>query len=303
MKLKLLTIGLITVFTVILWVYVTFSGEHSTNITIPVNVVNIPENFMLSSLTDKEINLSLKGEGWQLAQISFGNDPELNISVVDKKTDQSVPVRTALGRSSWLSSGLQIVSVNPEQVEFSIEKIASKIVKIKHNLAVDLKPGYGFVSSIKISPDTVRIFGAKSRIDTISEVSTEHLSLKEVDQMTSTEINLQQLPNVRLNSGTCQVEFDVQKIVDKPFENVLIETIKVPRDKELSLYPSEVKVIIRGGINNLGKFSRDDFKLYVNFKDALADTMGFIIPQIDLPEYFNLVDIRPNKIDYIIKQN
>lgn len=302
MKIKLLTIAFITVFTIILWAFVTFSGIHSTNLYIPVNFVNMPEEFMLSSQSHEDINLSLKGEGWQLAQISFGLNPVLNIPVINEIKQQSVPVRAALGRSSWLSSGLQIVSVNPEHIEFTIEKIDSKVVEIEPNMSVELKPGYGFVSSINISPDTVRIFGAKSRIDTILVVNTERVVLKEVDEFTSEEINLEHLPNVKLNSDMCRVEFDIQKIVDKTFENVTIETIAVPKGKELSLYPAEVKVIIRGGINNLGSFSREDFKLYVNFRDALADTMGFIIPQIELPDFFNLTDIRPNKIDYIIKQ-
>jgi len=303
MKLKLLTIALISLFTIILWAFVTFSGEHSANLTIPVNVVNVPEEFMLSHLSHEEISLSLKGEGWQLAQISLGLNPTLDVSVLDENLKQSVSVRAALGRSSWLSSELQIVSVNPEQIEFTIEKISSKVVKIEQNLSVDLKPGYGFVSSMNITPNTVKIFGPKSRIDTILSVKTKYVELKEVDQFTSEEINLEHIPNTRLNSDLCRVEFDVQKIVHKTFESVPINTINVPRGKELSLYPPEVKVIIRGGINNLGSFSREDFKLFVNFNDALSDTMGYVMPQIELPEFFNLVDIRPNKIDYIIKQN
>jgi YbbR domain-containing protein len=302
MKLKLLTIALITLFSIILWAFVTFSGTHSANISVPVNVVNIPENYMLNSLSNESINLSLKGEGWQLAQISFGIKPELTISAMEETKGGTVSVRAALDQSSWLGSGLQIISVNPEYIEYSIEKIKSKVVKIENNLLIDLKPGYGIVSSIKILPDTVRIFGAKSRIDTISVVKTEAAPLKDIDNFVSEEVNLEQIPNVRLNSDLCRVEFDVQKIVDKTFENVPVETRKVPNNKELSLYPPEVKVIIRGGIKNLGKFSREDFKLYVNFNDALSDTMGYIVPQIELPEYFNLTDIRPNRIDYIIKQ-
>ena len=303
MKAKLLTITLITLATIILWVFVNFSGVHSTNLTIPVNIVNMPKNYMLNTLSDKTVNLSVQGEGWQLAQLSFGMNPELNIPVTDESKHKTISVRAALGESSWLSSGLQIISVSPEQIEYTIEKTKSKVVKIVNNISVELKPGYGRVSQIDFFPDTVRIFGAKSKIDTITKVHTENIELKDLDNFTSEEVSLEHIPNVRLNYEVCRVEFDVQKIVDKTFENVTIETVKVPRNMELSLYPPEVKVIIRGGIKKLGKFTREDFRLYVNFKDALADTMGFITPQIELPEYFSLTDIRPGKIDYIIKQN
>jgi YbbR domain-containing protein len=303
MKIKLLTIAIITLATIILWVFVNFSGIHSTNLTVPVNIVNMPKNYMLNTLSNKTINLSLQGDGWQLAQLTFGMNPELNIPVIDETKKRTIAVRAALGESSWLGSGLQIISVNPERIEYTIEKTKSKVVKIVNNLSVELKPGYGRVSPINFFPDTVRIFGAKSKIDTITKVNTENIILKDVDNIISEEIGLEQIANVRLNYDFCRVEFDVQKIVDKTFENVLIETVKVPRDKELSLYPPEVKVIIRGGIKKLGKFTRDDFSLYVDFRDALADTMGYIIPQIGLPDYFSLTDIRPGKIKYIIKHN
>jgi hypothetical protein len=127
--------------------------------------------------------------------------------------------------------------------------------------------------------------------------------LRDVDQFISEEISLEPIPNISFNSELCRIEFDVQKIVDKTFENVTIETIQVPGGQDLLLEPPEVKVIIRGGIKNLGKFNREDFKLFVNFKDALADTMGSVVPQIELPEYFSLTDIRPGKIKYVIKQN
>ncbi len=303
MKIKLLTITFITLATIILWVFVNFSGVHSTNLTVPVNIVNMPKNYMLNTLSQKTVNLSLKGEGWQLAQLTFGMNPELNIPVIDETKKRNIAVRAALGESSWLSSGLQIISVNPEQIEYSIEKTKSKVVKIVNNISIDLKPGYGRVSEINFLPDTVRIFGAKSKIDTITKVNTENIILKDVDNFISEEIGLERIANVRLNYDVCRVEFDVQKIVDKTFENVAMETIRVPRDKELSLYPPEVKVIVRGGIKKLGKFTREDFRLYVDFRDALTDTLGYIVPRIELPEYFSLTDIRPDKIKYIIKHN
>jgi YbbR domain-containing protein len=303
MKSKIITIPLITLATIILWVFVNFSGVHSTNLTIPVKIVNMPEKYMLNTLSNETIELSIQGEGWQLAQITFGSNPTLNIPVLDESKNKTVAVRAILGQSSWLSSGIQIVSLNPERIEYSIEKTKSKVVRIVNNVSVELKPGYGRVSEISVVPDTVRIYGARSRIDTITSVSTEDVVLKEVDQFISEEIGLEAMPNISFNSEFCRIEFDVQKIVDKTFENVIIETIQVPRDQELLLEPPEVKVIIRGGIKNLGKFNREDFKLFVNFRDALADTMGSVVPQIELPEYFSLTDIRPGKIKYVIKQN
>ena len=43
-------------------------------------------------------------------------------------------------------------------------------------------------------------------------------------------------------------------------------------------------------------------KAKINYKDAVADTLGGIIPEIIVPTHTKLIDIKPNKLEYIIKQ-
>ena len=72
MKRKIITISLIVSFSILLWVFVSFSGEFSITLNLPTQVIDIPENYSVSSMSADEVSISLKGQGWQLAQHTLG---------------------------------------------------------------------------------------------------------------------------------------------------------------------------------------------------------------------------------------
>ena len=59
---------------------------------------------------------------------------------------------------------------------------------------------------------------------------------------------------------------------------------------------------MRGGISQLSKMKNNDLNVYVNFEQAINDTTGAIEPIIDIPEFTSLIDIKPNRLEYIIKK-
>ena len=98
------------------------------------------------------------------------------------------------------------------------------------------------------------------------------------------------------------LSFDVQKIVDKSFEDISVEVKGVPPSRELLLFPSKITVTLRGGIKMLGTLKAEKIHAYVNFKNAFKDTLGVIEPTIEIPEYTKISNVEPKTLEYIIKQ-
>jgi hypothetical protein len=68
------------------------------------------------------------------------------------------------------------------------------------------------------------------------------------------------------------------------------------------LSPQKVSVVLRGGISQLSKMKNEDLKASVIFEQAINDTVGSIEPIIDFPEFTSIVDVKPNRLEYIIKK-
>lgn len=285
-----------------MWVFISLSGEYFYTVKLPVTFSNIPEGFAVSNYSDEEVSISLKGQGWQLAQMTLGSTPEFIVTVDGTSGEHRISLRNALDQNRWLSSAVQINEFSPDEIRYRIEELAEKKVPVVPNAVFNFKEGYGLVADSKVTPESVVVRGPRSIIQNLAEVQTEQKTYSSVDNTKTENVNLESLANIEYDIDRVQLSFDVQKIVDKEFQNVLVEVKSIPPSKNLTVYPERISVILRGGINLLGKLNPDEIKVNINFNQAIRDTLGFLVPNVEVPEFTQLVDTKPNKLEYIIQQ-
>lgn len=104
------------------------------------------------------------------------------------------------------------------------------------------------------------------------------------------------------SNPTVTVNLDVQKIVDKTFNNIYVKVNDVPRDRDVVLLPNRIDVGVRGGIDVLGRLDTTQFKAYVNYRDVVEDTIGSVAPHVGIPNHTTLIFIKPERLRYIIKK-
>jgi len=79
------------------------------------------------------------------------------------------------------------------------------------------------------------------------------------------------IEGISYSTTSFKVHCESKKLLRRPLSNVVIDPINTPPSKELELFPSKVDLVLRGGINKLGKLSNDSIKVYVDF---LAGAQG-----------------------------
>ncbi|OGU54770.1 MAG: hypothetical protein A2V66_08385 [Ignavibacteria bacterium RBG_13_36_8] len=302
MKRTIISIIFISIFSITIWTFISLSGEYFATIKFPIKVTNIPSNYAISNCSTKEVTLSLKAQGWQLAQLSFGINPDFMVPNTRKFGRHNVMLRNVLDVNDWLSSSIQVIEILPNRIEFDIENRVAKKVRVVPSMNLSFKPGYGLVSEAIISTDSVEVSGPVSVIDKIENVKTKFKKFENLDRKFSTNLEIEEVDNVEFSTTETVIQFDIQKIVDKTFAEISVETKNVPRTRELQLFPDKISVVLRGGINILGKLQQDKIKAYVFYRDALLDTAGSIVPRVEVPNKTLLIDTKPQRLEYIIKQ-
>ncbi|MGD8779833.1 MAG: hypothetical protein PVH88_12830 [Ignavibacteria bacterium] len=286
----------------LLWIFVSLDGEYFTTVDFDIKFTDIPEGFSVSSVSNEKINLQIKAQGYTLAKFIYGPKNDFNIVVKENERMQKINLFNELDNNPWATSSIQVNDISPTSIEFEVEKVDTKYVPLEPVLKLDFKSGYGLIGDIKATPDTVKINGPVSILAGINSLTTVSKPVTgiESNQKIVAEINVPEY--IESNIANCGIEFEVQKIVDKTFEEILIETKGVPRSKELIIYPAKIQVILRGGINILGQMSSDRIKAYVTYNQAITDTLGSLKPIVEFPDNVEFIDTRPNKLEYIIKQ-
>lgn len=299
MKKKVLNIVLISIFAVLLWGFISLSNEYNTVIKTDVKISNIPQEYSLSNISNEKLIIRVKGQGWELAKLVWGPDKDFEIPILDSGL-KNIKIRDYLETN--LPSTISVEKVVPENIEIEIEKSFTKKLPIKSNLILDFKDGYGRVSDIIIYPDSLEISGPKSIISEMNFVGTEVLEFEELEQSVTQKMNINKIPNVNYNIDKVNIEFEVQKIVDKTFEDILVKTTNVKLGQELILFPAKIQVVLRGGLNVLADLESEDIQAEVSFIQAERDSLGSLIPNVDYPPNTTLIKTIPSKLKYVIKQ-
>jgi len=302
MSKKFITIVFIVFFSIMMWVFISLSGDYFYTVKLPITFSDIPEGYAVSNYSDEDVSISLKGQGWQLAQLTLGSTPEFIINVDRSPGTHTIPLRNALDQNRWLSSAVQINEFSPDEIKYKIEELAEKKVPVKSNITLEFGEGYGLVADTKVIPESVLVHGPKSLVESLDFVQTESKVVTSVDKDLTETVNIEPISNVEYDIDKVKLEYDVQKIVDKEFHNISVEIQNVPPSKKLTVYPEQISVILKGGINLLGKLNPDEIKVSINFDQAIKDTLGYLVPNVIVPQFTELVDTKPNKLEYIIQQ-
>jgi hypothetical protein len=290
------------VFAIILWGSITLSEEYYANVEIPLKLTDFSDKYAISTELPKLITIKLRGQGWKLFSVNVGKDVSYNVSVNNEIGNQQVALMDYLTDNRWVLSEMSVIDIIPEKVAFSIEEKLTKRVSIVPELIIDFKAGYGLAMPVKLEPDSVTITGPWSLVDSLSSVNTNIIKLSSLDKMISKTIDFVKLPGTTFEKNFTTVHLDVQRIIDNQFDDIAVEILNVPPDRNVILLPNKVSFSVRGGIEILGKLDKDMFKAFVLYRDVVLDSLGSVIPRIELPENTELRFVKPERLRYVIKK-
>ena len=302
MKKKIPLIIISIAFSVIIWGTISLSEEYYANVNVPLKVIGFPNGYTIGNEIPENITIKLRGIGWKLFSVNIGKDVTYNISVNEDSGFKQIKLMDHLTDNRWMLSELDIIDIVPNSLSFSIERRVNKKLPIVADLSLDFKAGYGLAKQIVLEPDSVVIDGPQSVVNSLTEIKTKAIRLSSLDRFTIKNIDFVYLPGTSFGTRFVSVNFDIQRIVDKQFDDIDVEVLDVPPDRDVILLPNKISCNVRGGIDILGKLEKDQFRAFVFYRDVVLDTLGNVIPHIDQPFNTTLKYIKPERLRYIIKK-
>lgn len=302
MNRKILSIILVVVFSIALWASVTLSNYYFTTIKIPVKIVNVPSGYLATTSDTSKIRLRLRGEGWKLAYLMMSGAMEFAVSAGQDSGRKVFDLNESLSENQWLSSEYQVFSIVPGRIQFNIEKLHKKVIKVIPDINIEFANDYGLVAPINITPDSVTVYSTKTVLTSLDSILTERIEFRNVNKGLTERIGIKEISGLSLEQNSVYVSMNVDRIVDKKFEGIRVEVRNIPKDYSISMFPDNINIILRGGINTLGKMKEPELLPYIDFEQVLHDTTGGIEPNLTVPAFTSIIDIEPNKLRYIIKK-
>ena len=288
-------------FSFILWGSISLSDFYYTDIELKLVLTEFPYGYTSGSKIPDNISLRVKGRGWRLVSLNIGAESDFRVSVNGDSGQKVIGIASNLTNNRWILSELEIIDIAPDTIVCNIEKIVSRKLPVVPQLNLDFKPGYGLASEIIYSPDSILISGPAGIVRNMEQIQTQEIELASLDSKIQKIALLPTLRGFTYSSQSVKVSLDIQRIIDRQIDDIEVEVLDVPLDKEVLLFPNRIGCSVRGGIEVLGRLSRENFKSYVYYKDVVLDTLGSILPQIESPPNTTVLFTKPEQLRYVIK--
>ncbi len=294
---KLLSLALAA----LLWIYVDNIKEKERFLSVPLEIKNIPAEYIVSNsvpnsvkvvLKGKERNLALINENTIKAYIDFENNTKTRVKKIVKIDKDSIP------------HGVSVKEISPGIIEAGIESIEKKMVKVVPVIIEE--PPYGYeVEDVIIEPEEIGIKGPESLMTNIDSVYTKDINIGKLTETTVKEvgINLEDNKLSPVSDRVIDVKVIIKEVyVVKRINNIPIIPVNLKEGLKAVLKDSSVSVLTKIPKRIEKSFTSDQVFAYIECE--VIDEPGiFHLPVLFKTEWEGVTFIKfePRSIEIVIE--
>lgn len=294
------------VFTSILWLLIQFSKNYTKEVEVGVRYTNIPEGKIFNEDSDQTLRMTLNGNGFRLINHNW-KEPVLEFNVEDAIINEDEEYLFYVNKeSSILKSKLdfqgRVLALKKDTIRLRLDINQEKKIPIKINHNIQYAVGYGSDKGVEVTPDSVLISGALKVVDTIESISTKLLDLEglNLNYVSELELDIEQLPtNITVSPGTVQASVLVSKFTEGS-QKIPITLNNVPEGVEIKIFPKEISVVYRVGLDKYNEISERDFRVVADYAKASEESAFLTLELINKPTAIHDVRLQEKQIQFVV---
>lgn len=283
-------------FGIALWFFVMSTQDFQITMDVPVKLVRLPELLAVASKPPHTLPITVKGPAFDLIRMRWNymnKDSNAVSIIVDLQEAELGATRKHLGAKNFSAPGFPNVSfVEPSNqllfLDLELDTRIERNIPVKSNVVFEPAPGHIITDVPKITPEQIRVSGARDALTRIFEIPTDSVSF---DSLTANDnfkvsLNLETFPAyVTPSDSNVIISVDVQKLESKTFNKVPVQLIGRYNKDEAKLSPDTVSIKITGGQSVLDSITPEHLQIFVEINrfaiedvDSLAPTVKMNLP-------------------------
>lgn len=247
--LRLISLGL----AIILWYFVGGEDIVNKNVMVPVEVINLPRDLVISNQFKKEIEVSVTGPRSLVLDMGKGD--------ITRQIDlaQATPGTMVLENSNDVIAvprGVKVLRIQPKNVILSLDKMIQKQFVINPVTRGDLAPDY-ILKNIRMEPRSISITGPQTVLSQYEVLRTKPIELQGLRKSTEIQVPLELDPVIVDLIGATTITAGLEISVETIQQTILGLVVRVEEDGvEQRVTPATVdvtaafpKTLIRAGVD------------------------------------------------------
>ena len=281
-----------------LWYYVGGEDRVDKIVMIPIEIINLPRDLVISNQFKKEIEVTVSGPRSLILEMSsqaITRQVDLSSAtpgtMVIENDNNHIPV----------PRGITVQRVQPSSIILSLDKLIQKQFPVVARTIGEVAAGY-YVKQLKIDPDLITITGPRTILSQFDELYTKAINLTGVKRSSQLQVPLELEPSIVELIGETSVTADLDigiETVTKTLEEMLVHVVVDGQEREVS--PEIVRVTA-----NIPKILLTDnvdpkkLIMVTAVKEEGEDKLKVqVIPRADVELPIEILSIIPSKVTLV----
>ncbi len=219
--LKLLSL----LFALFLWYFVVGEDKVDMNVTIPVEIVNLPRELVISNQFKKQLEVTVSGQRSLIRGIT---SQHISRTVDLSKASPGTVVIQNTPDSVSLPRGLSILRVQPPTLTLLLDRLIQKEIIITPILVGKVQNNFR-MESVTVEPSTLEISGPESILGTEQNLDTSPIDITGLNQSAVKQVSLVLKP-------------EIADIIGEPVVAVHLNVVELKQEVELADIPIELDI-------------------------------------------------------------
>jgi hypothetical protein len=288
------------------WLFMTLNDTYEQEIKVPVEIVNVPKNVVMTSTAVDTIRITVRDRGWEIFSYLYGDKistMRMTFKNYDRGEGEGVIPNAELKRyaKQLLESSSKLISIKPEKLDFFYNNGERKRVPVRYVGRVMPEQIY-FISHIEYTPDSVDVYASPEKLDSIRIILTEPLNHVGFRDTLFVNCRLTHPSDVKVVPDQIRIGFFTDVLTEESI-SVPIKCINLPEGKVLRTFPAKVKVNFVAGVSELRNLRPEDFSVvadYLEIQQKPSDKCNLYLRSV--PRGISRATLETKKVDYLIEE-
>lgn len=290
------------------WLMMTLNETSEKELKIPIKIINVPKNVVLTSDDTDTLQVTLRDKGIVLLGYIYGEglrEIRANFKNYDRGNGYATIAIADAQRllAQQLNGSTKIVSAKPDKVEYSYNYGQKKRVPVRWRGRV-IPEHFYFISNVAYWPDSVDVYAGKEKLDSIKAVYTEQLNYANFHDTLTVNCELQKMKGVKVVPSKVKLTFFTDVLTEESIGDIPIEGINVPEGKLIRTFPGKATVRFVTGVSTFRNLKASDFKVVVDYNEIVrhpSDKCDLHLKKF--PHGISRARLDATQVDYLIEEN
>lgn len=288
-------------FAIFLWYFVSSEDRVDMNVQIPVEIVNLPRDLIISNQYKTSLDITVSGPRGLIRKISPGITRSIDLS-------KAAPGNLVIANepdSISVPRGVTVLRITPTHITLSLDRLIKKNLAIRPITRGNLPDEYE-LGLITVLPETLDVTGPQDVLGDERVILTKPIDLEDITASTSKQVSLDLKPEVAELIGASAVSVQIEikdRLIEKELGKIEISPTGLTPNHTAKLVPSRLSIRALMPMTLAKKKNKtigDLFSATVNLQGLPVGNHD-IKPVITGPPEVTIQKISPESIEIIIE--